>query len=171
MKTILQSLMLLLTALVTLTASAAMASDNITLQVDMKGLHKPHAGNDSSEEHHRWLEVTASAMSLDQPKSVTLEWCFFADDLSTGKVVEHARGFESLEMQPGRPARLRGTDTVFSYVRQHSERSGGGRRPVYKKVEASGFRYHGWAVTAWVDGKVFGEAYSSRDIAEKMKEN
>jgi hypothetical protein len=152
-------------------AAIAPASDNVTLQVDMKGSHKPHAGNDSSEEHHRWLEITASAMSLDQAKPVTIEWCFFADNLSTGKVVEHARGSEILELQPGRPASLRGKDTVFSYVRQHSERSGGGRRPVYKKVEASGFRYHGWGVTARVDGKVLGEAYSSRDIADKMKEN
>ena len=171
MKTLPQSLRILLTAFVTLVASTAAASDNVSLQVDMKGLHKPHAGNDSSEEHHRWLEITAAAMSLDQPKSVTLEWCFFADDLSTGKVVEHARGSEVLALQPGRPVRLRGKDTVFSYVRQHSERSGGGRRPVYKKVEASGFRYHGWGDVARVDGKVLGEAYSSRDIADKMKEN
>lgn len=171
MKTLPQSLRILLTAFVTLVASTAAASDNVSLQVDMKGLHKPHAGNDSSEEHHRWLEITAAAMSLDQPKSVTLEWCFFADDLSTGKVVEHARGSEVLALQPGRPVRLRGKDTVFSYVRQHSVRSGSGRRPVYKKVEASGFRYHGWGVVARVDGKVLGEAYSSRDIADKMKEN
>lgn len=170
MKALHPFLIILLTALVTL-PPGAQASDNVTLQVDMKGSHKPHAGNDSSEEHHRWLEITASAMSLDQAKSVTIEWRFFADNLSTGKVVEHARGSEILELQPGRPASLRGKDTVFSYVRQHSERSGGGRRPIYKKVEASGFRYHGWGVTARVDGKVLGEAYSSRDIADKMQEN
>ena len=170
MKTLPQSLRILATALVTLAVSAT-ASDNVSLQVDMKGLHMPHAGNDSSEEHHRWLEITAAAMSLDQPKSVTFEWCFFADDLSTGKVIEHARGSEVVELQPGRPVRLRGKDTVFSYVRQHSERNGGGRRPVYKKVEASGFRYHGWGVTARMGGKVLGEAYSSRDIADKLKEN
>lgn len=163
-------LLIMLPALLML-ATTAPASDNVTLQVDMNGLHKPHAGNDSSEEHHRWLEITAAAMSLDQAKTVTIEWRFFADNLSTGKVVEHARGSEVLELQPGRPATLQGRDTVFAYVRQHSERSGGGRRPIYKKVEASGFRYHGWAVTARIDGKVLGEAYSSRDIADKMKEN
>lgn len=163
-------LIIMLPALLLLAATSP-ASDNVTLQVDMKGSHKPHAGNDSSEEHHRWLEITASAMSLDHTKSVALEWRFFADNLSTGKVVEHARGSEVLELQPGRPATLQGKDTVFSYVRQHSERSGGGRRPIYKKMEASGFRYHGWGVKARVDGKVLGEAYSSRDIADKMKEN
>ena len=170
MKAFLSSLTILLMPLVIATTRAT-ASDNVTLQVNMKGTQKSHAASNTNEEHHRWLEITASGMSLDQAKTVTIEWRFFADDLSTGKVIEHASGSEALELQPGRPAKVQGKDTVFSYVRQHSERSGGGRRPVYKKVDAAGFRYHGWAVTARVDGKTLGEAYSNRDIANKMKEN
>lgn len=155
-------------AAVFLAIGSADASNSILLDVDMKGSHKPHSGKDSAEEHHRWLEISASSMSLEKPVQVTLEWHFFADDLSAGKVIELSTGSDSIEMQPGRDAEVKTKEVVFSYVREHAERTSSGRRVSYKRVDASGSRYHGWGVRALIDGKVVAEAFSSRDIAQHM---
>jgi hypothetical protein len=148
----------------------AHASNGILLDVDMKGCHKPHTGKDSAEEHRRWLEISAAAMSLTTPTQVTLEWHFFADDLSAKEVIEHAKGSEIIEMQPGKNTDITTKETVFSYTREHSERASSGRRVSYKRVEATGTRFHGWGVRALIDGKVVAEAFSSRDIAKHMEE-
>jgi hypothetical protein len=145
------------------------ASNSILLSVDMKGSHKQHSGKDTAEEHIRWLEISASSMSLIQPAQVTLEWHFFADDLKADEVVEHVKGSEVIEMQPGKVVEIKTKETVFSYVRQHAERVSGGRRASYKRVEATGTRYHGWGVRALMDGKVIAEAFSSRDIAKLVE--
>lgn len=152
-----------------LSIGTSFASNSITLSVDMKGSHKPHSGKDSAEEHTRWLEISASSMSLTQPSQVTIEWHFFADDLKTHKVVEHVKGSEVIEMQPGKALELKTKETAFSYVREHAERVNSGRRASYKRVEATGTRYHGWGVRALMDGKVVAESFSSRDIAKHME--
>lgn len=145
------------------------ASNSILLSVDMKGSHKPHSGKDSAEEHTRWLEISASSMSLTQPAQVTLEWHFFADDLKAHMVVEHVKGSEVIEMQPGKALEIKTKETAFSYVREHAERVSSGRRASYKRIEATGTRYHGWAVRALMDGKVVAECFSSRDIAKLVE--
>ena len=162
----------LLLSMMTLLAAAmpSQASDNVILQVQMKGKHTAHSGNDSAEKHQRWLEISASGMSMAAPRSVTIQWHFFADDLAADQVVDHAKGSETLNLQPGRPMEFKTQEVVFSYVREHAERSSSSRRrAVYKRVEATGKRYHGWAVQAVIDGRTVGEAYSSRDIESRMK--
>lgn len=148
---------------------SAFASNSILLSVDMKGSHTPHSGKDSAEEHTRWLEISASSMSLTQPAQVTIEWHFFADDLKADEVVEHLKGSEVIELQPGKVVEIKTKETIFSYVRQHAERVSSGRRASYKRVEATGTRYHGWGVRALMDGKVIAEAFSSRDIAKLVE--
>ena len=152
-----------------LSLASSFASNSILLSVDMKGSHKPHSGKDSAEEHLRWLEISASSMSLTQPAQVTLEWYFFADDLKARKVVEHVKGSEVVEMQPGKAMEIKTKEVAFSYVREHAERVSSGRRASYKRVEATGTRYHGWGVRALMDGKVIAEAFSSRDIAKLVE--
>ena len=165
MKTNLLFLMMTLLAAVI----PSQASDNVILQVKMKGRHTAHSGNDSAEKHQRWLEISAAGMSMNEPRSVTIQWHLFADDLAADNVVEHAKGSETLNLQPGRPMELKTKEVVLAYVREHAERSSSGRRAVYKRIEATGNRYHGWAVQAVIDGKTVGEAYSSRDIESRMK--
>lgn len=155
-------------AVVFLVIGSADAANSILLDVDMKGSHKPHSGKDSAEEHHRWLEISASSMSLEKPVQVTLEWHFFADDLSAGKVIEHSTGSDSIEMQPGRDVEIKTKEVVFSYVREHAERASSGRRVSYKRVEAAGSRYYGWGVRALIEGKVVAEAFSSREVERRM---
>ncbi len=169
-KPLLQSLSAVTFVLVlALGISTSFASNSIYLSVDMKGSHSPHSGKESAEAHTRWLEISASSMSLTGPAKVTFEWHFFADDLQADHVVEHAKGSEVIEMQPGKTVELKTKQAVFSYVRQHAERVSSGRRASYKRVEATGSRYHGWAVRALLDGKVVAEAFSSRDIAKLIE--
>lgn len=155
--------------LLALSIGTSFASNSITLSVDMKGSHSPHSGKESAEEHIRWLEISASSMSLTQPAQVTFEWHFFADDLQADHVMEHAKGSEVIEMQPGKAVEITTKQAVFSYVRQHAERVSSGRRANFRRVEATGSRYHGWAVRALLDGKVLAEVFSSRDIAKLIE--
>ena len=141
----------------------------VQVNVDMKGSHDSHSGSSAKESHHRWLEVKLSGMSLKETSAVQLKWSFFADDLDKDKVITKASGTETVELAQGRVATVKTKDTVFDYVRQHSEKSGSGRKSKYKLVKATGQRYHGWAVQAVVGDKVVGEAYSSRDIASLIQ--
>ena len=148
-----------------LTAGHGRAAPWVQLKPEMKGSHDAHSGSSSEEVHHRWLEVALSGISLKEDTQVRLEWRFFADDLEGDKIVEQATGTETIQVPAGKTAALKTKDTVFEYVRQHSERQGTGRRARFQLVKASGRRYHGWAVRAFIGSELVGEAFSSRDIA------
>ena len=137
----------------------------VQLNVDMKGSHDAHPGSSAKESHHRWLEVKLVGMSLKETSVVQLKWTFFADDLDHDKVINKASGTETVDLGQGQVATIKTKDTVFEYVRQHSEKTGSGRRARSKLVKATGQRYHGWAVQVFVGNEMAGEAYSSRDIA------
>lgn len=148
-----------------LTTVNGLAATWVQLKTELKGSHDAHSGSSSEEVHHRWLEVGLSGISLKEDAQVRLEWHFFADDLDTDKIVEQATGTETIQIAAGKAVALKTKDTVFEYVRQHSEREGTGRRARFKLVKASGRRYHGWAVQAFIGSEMVGEAFSSRDIA------
>ncbi len=148
-----------------LSASHGLAATWVHLKTELKGSHDAHSGSSSAEVHHRWLEVALSGISLKEDTQVRLEWHFFADDLDTDKIVEQGTGTETIQIAAGKAAALKTKDTVFEYVRQHSEREGTGRRARFKLVKASGRRYHGWAVQAFIGPEMVGEAFSSRDIS------
>ncbi len=138
----------------------------VSLRTDMKGNHTPHSGSSSKEVHQRWLEIELSAMGRDEAAQVRLRWSFFADDLDAEKPVEHAKGSELVELAPGKAVIVKTKEVTFEYTRQHSEKISGGRRPRYKNVKATGKRYHGWAVRAYIGDDLVGEAFSNRDIAK-----
>jgi hypothetical protein len=157
-------------AAVFLAIGYATASTSIVLSVDLKSNHGTHSSKSAPDENHRWLEISASAMGLESPTQITLEWTFFADDLGGGKAKPHAKGSETVQLTRGEVVEVKTKDTVFSYVREHAEKVSGGRRVTYKKVAATGSRFHGWAVRAFIGTELVGEAYSSRDITGLLSE-
>jgi hypothetical protein len=132
----------------------------------MKGSHEAHSGTSAEEKHHRWLEIKVSGTGLKDSAQLRLEWTFFADDLSADKIVKQADGTETIELLAGKSGAVKTKEVIFDYTRQHSERIRGGRRPVFKKIDATGHRYHGWVVRAFIGSDLVGEASSSREIAK-----
>lgn len=152
-----------------ITAGSALADNAIKLQVTAKSEHNdPKGANNSQEIQRRWLEIAATAFHLEKPATVRLEWAFFGDNLNSSKVIKHGEGTESMELAQGKKADAKTTPVTFDFTPRHGERSGSGRRARFKAVEATGVRYHGWGVRAFVDGKLAGEAYSSPDIQKRM---
>ncbi|MEZ5387453.1 MAG: hypothetical protein R3F13_18230 [Prosthecobacter sp.] len=148
-----------------LLSGSGFAGNWVQLNAVVKGSHEAHSGSSSKESHQRWLEVGLSGIGLKQDADVRLEWVFYADDLAEHKLVEQAKGVESVTLSPGKAATVKTKEVSFEYERQHSERQGSGRRARFKLVEGSGQRYHGWAVKALIGDEVVGEAVSSRDIS------
>ena len=144
----------------------AMAGTWVPMQVDMKGTHEAHSGTSAEEKHHRWLEIKVSGTGIKENAQLRLEWTFFSDDLSADKIVKQADGTETIELLPGKSGEVKTKEVIFDYTRQHSERIRGGSRPVLKKIDAAGHRYHGWIVRAFIGDEKVGEASSSRDIAK-----
>lgn len=146
--------------------SQCFAGTWVPLQVDMKGSHEAHSGSSAEEKHHRWLEIKVNGTGLKENAQLRLEWTFFADDLDADEIIKQADGTEMIELLPGKSGSVKTKEVIFDYTRQHSERIRGGRRPVFKKIDATGHRYHGWVVRAFIRSELVGEASSSREIAK-----
>lgn len=146
--------------------SQCFAGTWVPLKVDMKGTHEAHSASSAEEKHHRWLEIKVSGTGLKDSAQLRLEWTFFADDLDADEIIKQADGAETIELIPGKSGAVKTKEVIFDYTRQHSERIRGGRRPVFKKIDATGHRYHGWVVRAFIGDEKVGEASSSRDIAK-----
>lgn len=154
--------------LITAVGVTAFAGDNIKLQVALKGEHNDPGGKSPEEVNNRWLEIAATAFSLEKPSEVRLEWALYGDNLESDKVVKQGEGTASVALEKSKKADVKTKTVTFNFTPRHSVRSGSGRRVVFKKVEATGVRYHGWGVRAFVDGKLVGESYSSVDIQRRM---
>lgn len=155
--------------LLIITASATCLADNsIKLQVALKGEHND-AEKSVEEVNLRWLEISATAFRLDKPSKIRLEWSFWGDNLDTKKVFKHAEGTEFLELAQSKQSLIKTKNTTFKYTPRHSVKTGSGRRAVYKRVEATGIRYHGWAVRAFIDDKLVGEAYSMPALQKEFE--
>ncbi len=149
------------------TTGVALADNSIKLQVAVKGEHNDP--KDSVQEvHQRWLEVTATAFHLIKPEKVRIEWTLFGDDLTAKKVVKQAFGTNAVELVQGGVATIKTKPTTFTYTPRHSIRTGSGRRARFKTVEATGVRFHGWAVRAFIGDQLAGEAYSIESIKKLM---
>lgn len=151
--------------------SNCLAGTWVPMQVDMKGSHEAHSGSSAEEKHHRWLEIKLSGTGIKENTQLRLEWTFFADDLDADKIVKQADGSETIELLPGKSGAMKTKEVIFDYTRQHSERIRGGRRPVFKKIDATGHRYHGWIVRAFVGNEKVSEASSSRDVAKHLADS
>lgn len=145
----------------------AFADNSVKLQVTLKGEHKDPAKS-VAEVNQRWLEIAATAFHLEKPAEVRLEWSLYGDNLDSDNVVKHGEGTESVMLEQSKKADVKTKAVTFNFTPRHSERSGSGRRARFKTVEATGTRYHGWGVRAFVDGKLAGEAYSTPDIQRRM---
>lgn len=152
-----------------ITAGSALADNVIKLQVAAKSEHDdPKGAKNPQEIQKRWLEIAATAFHLEKPAAVRLEWAFFGDNLDSDKVIKHGEGTETVELAQSKNADAKTKTVTFNFTPRHGERTGSGRRARVKTVEATGVRYHGWGVRAFVDGKLAGEAYSSPDIQKRM---
>ncbi|OYW70463.1 MAG: hypothetical protein B7Z37_30655 [Verrucomicrobia bacterium 12-59-8] len=145
------------------TATAALADNSVRLRVAVKGEHNDPRGS-VQEVHRRWLEVSATAFHLERPEKVRIEWTLFGDDLTAKKVVKQASGVDTVELAQGQVATSKTKPATFTYTPRHSVRTGSGRRARFKTVEATGIRYHGWAVRAFIGDQLAGEAYSIESI-------
>lgn len=162
---------LISTFIAILLTSHCLAGTYVPIQVDMKGTHESHSGKSAEEKHHRWLEVKVAGSGIKEGAQLRLEWIFFADDLTGGGIIKQGEGVETVDLQPGKSGSVKTKEVVFDYTRQHAERIRGGRRPVYKNVKATGHRYHGWLVRAFIGKEKVGEAASTRDVAKLGEES
>ena len=145
------------------TATATLADNSVKLQVAVKGEHNDPKGS-VQEVHQRWLEVSATAFHLEKPEQVRIEWTLFGDDLVAKKVVKQASGTNAVGLVQSGVATIQTKPTTFTYTPRHSVKTGSGRRARFKTVEATGTRYHGWAVRAFIGDQLAGEAYSIGSI-------
>lgn len=145
------------------TATATLADNSVKLQVAVKGEHNDPKGS-VQEVHQRWLEISATAFHLEKPEKVRIEWTLYGDDLTAKKVVKQASGTNAAELAQSGIATIKTKPTTFTYTPRHSVRTGSGRRARFKTVEATGIRYHGWAVRAFIGDQLAGEAYSIESL-------
>jgi hypothetical protein len=99
--------------------------------------------------------------------TVKIVCSLYADDLKTKKVVLEKNETLSAELSPGRTVKVSSPPVTFKFTPEHSEKSGSGKRTRYRKVEAVGHRYHGWAVQLFVSEKLVGEAYSTPGLKKR----
>lgn len=110
---------------------------------------------------HLEIDISGGASFLGDVK---VTCTFFADDLSANKIVALKSTDLKAELVAGKSTRLTSPEVSFNFTPQHSEKSGSGRRAKYKRIEATGNRYHGWAVQVFRGSDLVGEAYSTNDI-------
>lgn len=82
--------------------------------------------------------------------------------------MKQAFGTNAVELVQGGVATIKTKPTTFTYTPRHSIRTGSGRRARFKTVEATGVRFHGWAVRAFIGDQLAGEAYSIESIKKLM---
>lgn len=155
--------------LLLITAGSALADNTVKLQVSAKSAHDDPKGPRNPEEvQKRWLEISATAFHLDSPTEVRLEWAFYGDSLDSDQVMKHGSGIETVQLAQGKKAEVKTKLLTFNFTPRHSVSTGSGRRARATVIEATGVRYHGWGVRAFVNDKLAGETYSSPDIQKRM---
>ena len=118
----------------------------------------------------RWLEISTTVFHLEKPAAVKVEWALYGDNLDSGELVKQGIDSEIVSLKQGQRAKIKSRPVSFTFTPRHSVRTGKGKRSRSRTVEATGTRYHGWGVRAFVDGKLAGEAYSLPSI-KKLIEN
>lgn len=103
------------------------------------------------------IEVYGSAAVQGEVK---ITCTFFADDLATRKITAMKLDNLRATLVAGKSTPLKSPVVTFSFTPEHSEQSGTGKRARYKRVDAVGKRYHGWAVQVYSADRLVGEVYS-----------
>lgn len=144
----------------------AQSANSVRVLVTMKTDHDDPKGSiDEVVKKHLEVELSGSA-SVQGEIKVTCT--FFADELAADKVVALKSDDLKATLEAGNSTRLVSPVVTFKFTPQHSQKSGSGKRAKYKRIEAVGKRYHGWAVRAYAGEKLVGEAYSLPAIKRLM---
>lgn len=153
-----------------ITAGSGMADNSVKMEVTVKNKHLEPGGNNKTEVQERWLEISATALHLEKPTSVRLEWNLYGVnlELKTKSLVKKGEGIEVVDMKQSQRTKLVTQPALFMFTRKQTVATGTGIRSKVKVIEASGLRYHGWGVRAFVGGSLVGEAYSSTEIQKLM---
>lgn len=150
--------------LLLITTGAGMADNTIRMQVSAKSKTLDAKVKTAVETQERWLEASVTAFHLEKASSVQLEWVLFGDNLETKEFVKHGKGSQTIDLAQGKNVNIVTKPVMFTYAPRHSVPVGTGRRAKVKVIEASGIRFHGWGIRAFVDGDLAGEAYSSSGV-------
>jgi hypothetical protein len=113
------------------------------------------------------LEIELSG-SPNLQGEIKVTCTFFADDLSANKIIVLKSNDLKVMLEPGKRASVVSPAVVFNFTPAHSEKSGGGKRAKYKRIEATGNRYHGWGIRVYLGANLVGEAYSNSDIKKLL---
>ena len=151
------------------TSLKAQSTNSIRVTATLKTDHDDPKGS-IAEVVKKSLEIEVSGSASVQG-AVKITYTFFADDLAAGKVVALKSNDLKATLEAGKSTRLISPVVSFNFTPQHSEKSGSGKRAKYKRIEATGNRYHGWAVRAYVGEKLVGEAYSIPTIKKLLDDN
>lgn len=115
---------------------------------------------------HLEIELRGSAKLQGEVK---VTCTFFADDLAGDKIVALKANDLKAGLEAGKSTRIASPDVTFNFTPQHSEKSGSGKRTRYKRIEATGNRYHGWAIRVFRGDQLVGEAYSIPSIKKLLE--
>ncbi len=146
-------------------AKADTSKVHLTVKVERENGAKDSDKNTKTPDESRnyWLAVRISNPTALRLEGLTLKWSLYADDLKRGTdhIVVEKSGEQSFAVDAaGRYTDLTTPKVLYSWVPQHSERTGSGRRSSSKKVDESGHRFHGYSLQVLQDGVVIGEACS-----------
>ena len=155
-KTILLALFAILTGITT--SLKAQSTNSVRVSAILKTEHDDPKGS-IAEVVKKHLEIEVSGSSSVQGE-VKVTCTFFADDLTTKKLTTMKSDNIKATLVAGMRTSLKSPVVTFSFTPEHSVKSGSGRRAKYKRVDATGKRYHGWAVQVYGGDSLVGEAYS-----------
>lgn len=145
----------------------AQPSNHVSVTATVKTEHNDPKGSiDEVVKKHLEIELSGSATVQGEVK---VTCTFFADDLAGDKIIALKANDLKAGLEAGKSTRIVSPDVTFSFTPQHSEKSGSGKRARYKRVEATGSRYHGWAIRVFRGDELVGEAYSIPSIKKLLE--
>lgn len=148
-------------------ALPAQTVGHVTVAATVKTEHNDPKGSIAEVvKKHLEIELRGSA-TLQGEVKVTCT--FFADDLAADKIVALKANDLKAGLEAGKSTRIISPAVTFNFTPQHSEKSGSGKRARYKRIEATGNRYHGWAIRVFRGDELVGEAYSIPSIKKLLE--
>ena len=156
--------LLLASATSTLTAQS---TNLVSVAAAIKTEHADPKGSiDEVVKKNLEIELRGSAKLQGEVK---VTCTFFADDLTAGKIVALKSNSLTAGLEAGKSTRIASPAVTFSFTPQHSEKSGSGKRTRYKRIEATGNRYHGWSIQVFKGDELVGEAFSIPSIKKLLE--
>ena len=147
---------------------SAALTPSISVRAIVKSDHESSKGKSAEEAMTKSLEISIRG-SHEVNGSVDVVCTFYAHDLDSGDEMVEERQQLKATLEAGQEAVLSSKAVTFKHTPEHAEkksssgngsglRPGGKNRSTYRKVAATGHRYHGWAVRVYQQGTLVGEA-------------